>query len=126
MRTRRLLPLVTLLTGLLFLPLFWASDVVQFTFRLFLLNGVQPAVNSLTFATIGLETPPERRASVMSMIYMPLNAAILFAPTLAAVVTLTSGVRTVFLYSAFFTIAAFVMLVVTSRSKRATSAAPAE
>ncbi len=111
---RRLLPIVTLLTAALFVPLYLAADVVQFTVALFLLNAVQPAVNSLTFATIGLETPRDKRSSVMSMIYMPLNAAILFGPSLAVI--MTSEIRQVFLYSAMFTMAAFVMFVLTSRA----------
>ncbi len=105
---RRLLPLVTALTGLLYLPLYWANSLVDFTVRLFLLNAVSPAVNSLTFATIGLETPPNKRGAVMSMIYMPLNAAILFAPSLS--VSLTGEVRQTFLYSGLITFAAFLML----------------
>jgi MFS transporter, DHA1 family, multidrug resistance protein len=121
---RRLLPVVTLLTAVLFLPLYWAADVVQFTWRLFFLYGVQPAVNSLTFATIGLETPPEKRSAVLSMIYMPLNAAILFAPSLAVV--LTPEIRDVFLYSAFFTFIAFLMLAVTNRLMAPASTAAAE
>lgn len=112
---RRLLPLVVLLSAILYLPLYWAFDIGQFTIRLFLLFAVSPAVNSLTFATIGLETPPDRRGAVMSMIYMPLNAAILFAPSLAVV--LTHEIRDVFLYSALVTFAAFVMFVAVHRGK---------
>jgi MFS transporter, DHA1 family, multidrug resistance protein len=113
---RRLLPLVVLLTALAYLPLYWASDIIQFTATLFLLFGVSPAVNSLTFATIGLETPPEKRSAVMSMIYMPLNAAILFAPTIAVV--LTTQIRDVFLYSSIFTFAALIMFVFVHRGER--------
>jgi MFS transporter, DHA1 family, multidrug resistance protein len=113
---RRLLPLVVLLTALSYLPLYWAPDITQFTAALFLLFAVSPAVNSLTFATIGLETPPEKRSAVMSMIYMPLNAAILFAPSLAVV--MTRQIRDVFLYSAIFTFAALVMFVLVHRGER--------
>jgi MFS transporter, DHA1 family, multidrug resistance protein len=112
---RRLLPLVVLLTAVLYLPLYWASDISQFTARLFLLFAVSPAVNSLTFATIGLETPAEKRGAVMSMIYMPLNAAILFAPSLAVI--LTREIRDVFLYSALFTFGAFLMFIFAHRTK---------
>jgi DHA1 family multidrug resistance protein-like MFS transporter len=121
---RRLLPLVTLLTAILYLPLYWAFDVAQFTLRLFLLLGVQPALNSLTFAVIGLETPPEKRSAVMSQIYMPLNAAILFAPSLAVV--LTHEVRQVFLFSALFTFGAFVILWRANRAQAAAAATEAE
>jgi DHA1 family multidrug resistance protein-like MFS transporter len=117
---RRLLPLVVLLTAVLYLPLYFAADIDQFTVRLFLLFAVSPAVNSLTFATIGLETPSEKRSAVMSMIYMPLNAAILFAPSLAVI--LTHEIREVFLYSALITFGAFVMFVLVHRS---TGLAPA-
>jgi DHA1 family multidrug resistance protein-like MFS transporter len=117
---RRLLPLATLLTAVLYLPLYWAFDVTQFTVRLFLLFGAYPAINSLTFALIGLETPAEKRGAVMSMIYMPLNAAILFAPPLAVI--LTREIRDVFLYSALVTFEALLMLVLTNRAKTSTSA----
>lgn len=110
---RRLLPWVVFLTAALYLPLFSAQDVTQFTLRLFLLFAVSPAVNSLTFATIGLDTPPEKRGAVMSMIFMPLNAAILLAPLTAVI--LTSRVSDVFLFSALFTFGAFLMLLFVRR-----------
>ncbi len=110
---RRLLPWVVLLTAVLYLPLYSATDVTQFTLRLFLLFAVSPAVNSLTFAAIGLDTPAEKRGAVMSMIYMPLNAAILVAPSLAVI--LTRQISEVFLYSALFTFGAFLMLVLVHR-----------
>ncbi|MGB8644493.1 MAG: MFS transporter [Anaerolineae bacterium] len=116
---RYLLPWVTLLTSLLFIPLYWADDLVRFTIVLFLLYGVSPAINSLTFATVGLETPADKRGSVMSMIYMPLNAAILFAPSLSALVT--TEIRQVFLGSALFTGLAFLLLMFVNRSHRETS-----
>ena len=76
----RLLPLVTLLTALAYIPLFFANAIVPFTAFYFILSGFSPAINSLTFAIIGLETPPDRRNAVMSMIFMPINAAIIVAP----------------------------------------------
>ncbi len=110
---RRLLPWVTLLTALLFIPLYWAQDVVRFTIALFLLYGASPAINSLAFATVGLETPADKRGSVLSMIYMPLNAAILIAPSLSAFVT--TEIRQVFIGSALFTGFAFLLLVIVNR-----------
>lgn len=117
---RRLLPLVVLLTAVLYVPLYFATDITQFTARLFLLYAVNPAVNSLTFATIGLETPPEKRSSVMSMIFMPLNAAILFAPTLAVVIS--REIRDVFVWSALFTFGALVMFLVVHRGRAVVAA----
>lgn len=107
----RLLPLVTLLTACAYIPLYFASNLTQFTLFYFALAAFSPAINGLTFATIGLHTPPERRNAVMSMLYMPLNAAIVIAPTLASV--LTGEVRQVFLFSAALVFGAFGMLVVT-------------
>ncbi len=107
----RLLPLVTLLTSLAYVPLYFVTNVVQFTMFYFLLSAVSPAVNALTFSTIGVEVPPERRNSVMSMIYMPLNAAIIVAPALASVAT--RQVRDVFLYSACIGFCALGLLLVT-------------
>ncbi|MBI4673033.1 MAG: MFS transporter [Chloroflexi bacterium] len=105
----RLLPLVTFLTACAYLPLYFAANVTQFTVMYFVLAAFSPAINGLTFATIGLQTPPERRNAVMSMLYMPLNAAILVAPPLASL--LTTQVRQVFLVSAAISFGAFAFLV---------------
>lgn len=110
---RRLLPIVTLFAALLYIPLYFASNVVQFTFQYFLLASVSPAINSLTFALIGLETPADKRNYVMSMIYLPLNTAILIGPLLASF--LTSEVRQVFIGSSAFVFAAFVFLLFMNR-----------
>jgi predicted MFS family arabinose efflux permease len=107
----RMLPLVTLLTALAYVPLYFVTNIAQFTVGYFLLSAVSPAVNSLTLAVIGLETPTDRRNSVMSMIFMPLNAAIIVAPALASVAT--TEVRQVFLYSALFGLGAFALLLYT-------------
>lgn len=112
---RRLLPLVTLLTAIAYIPLYFTTTIAQFTLFYFLLSAVSPAVNSLTFAAIGLECPPEKRNSVMSMIFMPLNAAIIVAPALASVAT--REVRDVFIYSAVFGFIGFFMLVLTRNIK---------
>lgn len=109
----RLLPLVTLLTALAYVPLYFAGGVWQFTAFYFMLSSVSPAINSLTFATLGLETPPARVNAVMSMIFMPINAAIIFAPTVASVAT--REVREVFLYSAALTLVALALLWFTRR-----------
>jgi DHA1 family multidrug resistance protein-like MFS transporter len=109
----RLLPLVTLLTALAYVPLFFARDVAQFTLFYFLLSCFSPAINSLTFATIGLETPPEHRNAVMSMIFMPINAAIIAAPALAGAAAVE--VRQVFLFSAACGLAAVLLLFLTRR-----------
>ncbi|MGE5139366.1 MAG: MFS transporter [Rudaea sp.] len=114
---RRLLPLVTALTAILYLPLYWAADLVGFTLGLFFLNAAGPAVNSLTFAIIGLETPRERRGAVMSMIYMPLNAAILIAPSLA--ILLTTEIRQVFVWSSGLAFFGFILLLALTRTRAA-------
>lgn len=107
----RLLPLVTFLTALAYIPLYFASSVVQFTIGYFVLSAFSPAINGLTFATIGLQTPVERRNAVMSMLYMPLNAAIVVAPSISSL--LASEVRQVFLFSALVVFVAFGLLLVT-------------
>jgi DHA1 family multidrug resistance protein-like MFS transporter len=109
----RLLPLVTLLTALAYIPLFFARDITQFTLFYFGLACFSPAINSLTFATISLETPVEQRNAVMSMIFMPLNAAILIAPALASVAA--GEVRQVFVFSAACDFAALLLLLLTRR-----------
>lgn len=114
----RLLPVVTLLTALAYIPLFFADTVTQFTVGYFILSAVSPAINGLTFATIGLNTPVDKRNAVMSMLYMPLNAAIIVAPTLASLTT--TEIRQVFLYSAGLCFAALGFLLLT-RNIRGTS-----
>jgi MFS family permease len=105
---RRVLPIVSVLTALFYVPLYFAMSLQVFTAELFLLYSVSSAVNSVTFAIIGLYTPVEKRGAVMSMIFMPLNLGSLFAPALAAV--LAREVRDVFLFSALFAFLAFVMV----------------
>jgi MFS family permease len=107
----RLLPLVTFLTALAYIPLFFATNVTEFTVYYFILSAFSPAINGLTFAVIGLNTPPDRRNAVMSMLYMPLNAAIVVAPTISSLVT--TEVRQVFLLSSGAVFLAFGVLVAT-------------
>jgi DHA1 family multidrug resistance protein-like MFS transporter len=107
----RLLPVVTFLTGLAYIPLYFASSVATFTVGYFALSSFSPAINGLTFATIGLNTPIERRNAVMSMLYMPLNAAIVVAPTVSSLAT--TEIRQVFVYSALLSFAALAFLWVT-------------
>lgn len=107
----RLLPVVTLLTALAYIPLFFANSVTQFTIGYFILSAFSPAINGLTFATIGLNTPIEKRNAVMSMLYMPMNAAIIIAPTLASLTT--TEIRQVFIYSAALCFAALGFLLLT-------------
>jgi len=104
----RVLPVATFMAACAYIPLFFASTIPEFTIFYFVLAAFSPAINSLTFTTIGLATPPERRNAVMSMLYMPLNAAIIVAPTLASV--LTTQVRQVFLFSAALLLGAFAFL----------------
>lgn len=110
----RLLPFVTCLTAFAYIPLYFATTVQQFTLFYFALAACSPAINSLTFATIGLETPQERRNAVMSMLYMPLNAAIVVAPTLSSL--MTSAVQQVFLFSSAIVFGAFGFLMGTRTS----------
>lgn len=107
----RLLPLVAFLTAFAYVPLFFASSISEFTLCYFVLSSFSPAINSLTFATVGIETPPDRRNSVMSMLYMPLNAAIVVAPTLSSL--LTTEVRQAFLFSAALVFSALGLLIAT-------------
>lgn len=107
----RLLPIVTLMTALAYIPLFFANTVTQFTVGYFVLSAFSPAINGLTFATIGLNTPVDKRNAIMSMLYMPLNAAIVIAPTLASLAT--TEIRQVFIYSSALCFAALAFLMLT-------------
>jgi DHA1 family multidrug resistance protein-like MFS transporter len=109
----KLLPFVTFLSACAYIPLYFASSVAQFTLGYFVLSAFSPAINSLTFATIGIETPPDKRNAVMSMLYMPLNASIIVAPLLASI--LTTQVQQVFLYSSALVFGALGWLVATRR-----------
>jgi DHA1 family multidrug resistance protein-like MFS transporter len=110
----RLLPVVTLLTAAAYLPLYFASSVSDFTLFYFILSAFSPAINGLTFAIIGLYTPADRRNAVMSMLYMPLNAAIIVAPTISGLVT--TEVRQIFLLSFAALLASFLLLLLTRGS----------
>lgn len=109
----RILPIVTFLAACSYIPLYLASSVIGFTAAFFMLSAFSPAINSLTFATIGIETPPDRRNAVMSMLYMPLNAASVVAPLLASV--MAAQIQQLFLISAVLVFTAFGWLLVSRR-----------
>jgi MFS transporter, DHA1 family, multidrug resistance protein len=107
---RRLLVFLMLSTMLLWLPLYAAQDILGITVVWALFNSLNPAVSSIMIAIISLNVPSEKRGSVLSMIYLPLNIAFVIAPITAAFVATNLEVRSVFLVSAAISLGAVAIL----------------
>jgi len=115
---RRLLAVLMLATTLLWLPLFAAQDINAMTLGWVLLSGVSPSVASLMFTIISLNVPAEKRGSVLSMIYLPMNVAFIIGPFSASFVASNLPVRSVFLVSAALALIALLIFVVNVRRTR--------
>jgi len=76
-----------------------------------LLGAVSPSINSLMYTIISLNVTAEKRGSVLSMIYLPLNLAFIVAPFSASFVARAWEVRDVFLVSTALALGALVMFV---------------
>ncbi len=120
---RRLLALLMSAVVILWLPMFAAQDIFALTIGWVLLNGVSPSVSSLMYTIISLNVPAEKRGSILSMIYLPMNLAFVVGPFTASFVARSLEVRDVFLVSAGFSLIAFVIFVTTVRRTRETSLA---
>lgn len=106
---RRLLIVLMFALVLLWLPLFIAQDITMLTLGWVLLNAVSPSVSSLMFAIISLNVPAEKRGSILSMIYMPLNLAFIVGPFTASFVARSGAVQNVFLVSSALMLAASIL-----------------
>lgn len=115
---RRLLTLLMLLMVILWLPLFAAQDIVAFTIGWVLLNGVNPSVSSLMYTIISLNVPAEKRGSILSMIFLPMNLAFIVGPFTASFVASGFAVRDVFLGSTGLALVALMIFVATIRHTR--------
>ncbi len=117
---RRLLVGLMIAAALLWLPLFAANGIVELSVAWALLSSVSPSVSSLMFAIISLNMPAEKRGSVLSMIYLPLNVAFIVGPISASFVARSLEVRDVFLVSAALSALALGILVMNiGRTRRA-------
>lgn len=118
---RRLLALLMLAMIFLWLPLFAAQDIFMLTLGWVLLNGVSPSVSSLMYTIISLNVPAEKRGSILSMIYLPMNLAFIIGPFTASFVARSLEVRDVFLFSAGFALTAFLVFATMIRRTREVS-----
>ncbi len=109
---RRLLAGLMLIVPFLWLPIFFAQEMPLLTLGWVLLSAVSPSVNSLMYTIISLNVPTDKRGSILSMIYLPMNLAFIVAPFSASFVARSFEVRDVFLVSAglaFFALMIFVV-----------------
>lgn len=108
---RRLLALLMLIVAFLWLPMFVAQDIVALTMGWVLLAGVSPSVSSLMYTIISLNVPADKRGSVLSMIYLPMNLAFIIGPFTASFVARSFEVRDVFLVSSALSLVALIIFV---------------
>lgn len=108
---RRLVAFLMLAATILWLPMFAAPDIVALASAQALFSAISPSVSSLMFAIISLNVPAEKRGSVLSMIYLPLNLAFIIGPFTASLVARSLEVRDVFLVSAALSLLAFLIYV---------------
>jgi len=108
---RRLLAVLMLSMIFLWLPLFAAQDIVGLTLGWVILAAVSPSVSSLMYTIISLNIPAEKRGSVLSMIYLPMNLAFIVGPFTASFVAQSFQVRDVFLVSAGLALVAMLVFV---------------
>lgn len=115
---RRLLAFLMLTMIGLWLPLFAAQDIWMLTLGWVVISGVNPSVSSLMYTIISLNVPTEKRGSILSMIYLPMNLAFIVGPFTASFVARSLEVRDVFLFSSGFALLAFSILITTIKRTR--------
>ncbi len=116
---RRLLAMLMLAVAILFVPLYFAQDMVGVAVTWAMISAINPSVSSLMFTIISLNVPAEKRGSVLSMIYLPLNFAFIVGPFGASFIARSAEVRSVFLASSFLAFAALAIFVASlSRTKK--------
>ncbi|MBI5304542.1 MAG: MFS transporter [Chloroflexi bacterium] len=112
---RRLLAGLMFAVAVLFVPLYLAPDMTSLALAWALIAAINPSVSSLMFTIISLNVPAEKRGSVMSMIYLPLNVAFVVGPFTASFIARGAEVRDVFLASSFLGFVAFAIFVASMR-----------
>jgi DHA1 family multidrug resistance protein-like MFS transporter len=108
---RRLLAALMALMPPLWLPIFFAQDITALAIGWVMLNAVSPSVSSLMYTIVSLNVPADKRGSVLSMIYLPMNLAFILGPFGASLIARNLQVRDVFLVSAGLALLALVMFV---------------
>ncbi|MDE3087879.1 MAG: MFS transporter [Chloroflexota bacterium] len=114
---RRLLVALMLVVSLLWLPMYAAQGILGLTLVWAAFNAFSPSVSSLMFTIISLNVPAEKRGSVLSMIYLPMNLAFVVGPITASFVAQVE-VRDVFLVSAALSLFALLIFVTNIRRTR--------
>ena len=109
---RRLLAFLMACASLFWLPMFFAQDLYALALGWVLLNGVSPSANSLMYTIISLNVPAEKRGSILSMIYLPMNLAFVIGPFTASFVARVQ-VQNVFIVSALFALTGLMIFVMT-------------
>jgi predicted MFS family arabinose efflux permease len=66
---RRLVAILMLLTAIFWVPMFFAQGVIELTGTWAIFSLVNPSIASLLITIVSLNTPENKRASVLSMIY---------------------------------------------------------
>jgi len=106
---RRLLTGLLLSTSILWLPMYWAQNLTILTMGWVLLNLVHPSAAGMMFTIVSLNVPSEKRGSILSMVYLPMNFAFILGPLLASRVARSYEVRAIFLTSAAVACAAWIL-----------------
>lgn|SRR5574341_1526685 len=109
---RRLLAALMLAATILWLPMFAAQRVVDLAAVWAIFSAVSPAATSLMFTIISLNVSADKRGSVLSMIFLPMNLAFIVAPFTASFVASGLGVRDVFLVSAALSLISLLIFVI--------------
>ncbi len=114
---RRLLVVLMLAVTILWLPMYAAQSILGVTLVWAAFNAFSPSVSSLMFTIISLNVPAEKRGSVLSMIYLPMNLAFVVGPITASFVAQVE-VRDVFLVSAALSLLALLIFVMSINRTR--------
>ncbi len=112
---RRLLSWLLLATALLYLPLYAADSLLRITAGWVLLSLVNPSIASMIFTIISLNVPQEKRGSILSLVYLPMNFAFIVGPLFGSWMARLFEVRAVFLASALTAVAAWGLFAVYMR-----------
>ncbi len=115
---RRLLVVLMVIVTILWLPMYAAQSILGVTLVWAAFNAFSPSVSSLMFTIISLNVPAEKRGSVLSMIYLPMNLAFVVGPITASFVAQVE-VRDVFLVSAALSLLALLIFVASVNRTRA-------
>ncbi len=106
---RRLLGALMLASIVFWLPLYGASNLEGITLSWAAIGAITPSVSSLMFTILSLNVSPDKRGTILSMIFLPMNIAFVVAPFAASMVASSLQVRDVFLVSS--AVSAFALLI---------------